>query len=67
MLKEQPVISGTQGGKQLGLLKLCTNKSMLSAQLNACFFETSYPKTCKGFLAAELKESWIAVVVDVIS
>ena len=67
MLKERSLISETQVGKRLGLLKLCINNSMLSAQLNACFFKTSYPKICEGVLAVELKESGISTVVDVIS
>lgn len=46
---------GKQGNNQV--YWNCINKSMLSVQLNAHFFKTSYPKTCKGVLAVELKWS----------
>lgn len=45
----------------------CVNESMLSVHLNAHFFKTSYPKTCKGVSAVDLKKIWISVVDDMIS
>lgn len=56
---------GKQGNNQV--YWNCINKSMLTVQLNAHFFKTSYPKTCKGVSAVELKEIWISVVDDMIS
>ena len=67
MLKERSLIAETQVGKRPGLLKLCINNLMLSVQLNARFFKTSYPKICKGVLAVKPKDSGISTVVDIIS
>lgn len=55
---------GKQGNNQV--YWNCINKSMLSVQLSAHFFKTSYPKTCKGVSAVELKKIWISVVDDMI-